>query len=140
MSIAGPRMVREVNDAMNFVTKNLNEQYVLPHYAKGYYTDTYAYNTNITSKLSITIIVRNITVSGDFESTDIDYLYALDTLANTLVDDDLQNDIGGNLRTNNEFLAFCGTKSAIFTITKNIMICDNEFNVSVTYERNYFVS
>lgn len=141
MSIIGPRMKKEVGDTIDFVIKNLNEQYVIPHYASGCYEATNNYDDRLNSKLSVRITVKNLTAysnSTTDPNTDsaIDLIGALDILAETAVDD-LGNDVWGNDRAGHEFLAFFGTDSSSHTETKEVLICNNNFEVSVTYTRSY---
>ena len=143
MSITGPRMKQEVHDSIEFVIKNLRQQYVIPHYAKGYYEATTEYDDKVNSKLAVSITVKNLTkypttnTEPDFTISAIDHIGALDILAKVSVDDNLSNDEWGNDRIGNEFLAFFGTDSSSYTETKEVMIYNNNFEVSVTYTRSY---
>lgn len=137
MSIAGPRMINEVRKTIDFVIKNLNEQYVIPHYAKGFCEDTYEYNDNVDSKLSVSIVVKNLSVSHDNASTAIDNIGALNILAKACVEANLANDTWGNDRVGHDYLAFFGIDSSSYTESKEVVICDNKFEVTVTYTRSY---
>lgn len=138
MSIAGPRMKKEVRNSIEFIIKNLNEQYVLPHYAKGYYEDMNKYNDKVNSKLSVSITVKNLSAPHPHnnDSTAIDNIGALNILAKVSVEDYLENDVWGNNRVDHNFLAFFGTDSS-YTESKSVMIYDNVFEVTVTYTRSY---
>lgn len=92
MFIPVPRMIQEVRDSIEFVIKNLNQQYVLPHYAEGKYEGMYNYDDKINSKLFVFITVENLTELHDSDRTAIDHIGALDILARTSVEDDLMND------------------------------------------------
>lgn len=137
MSIAGPRMIKEVRECVEFVIKNLNEQYVIPHYAKGYYEAMYKYDDNVNSKLAVSITVKNVSVSHDKDSAMIDNIGALNILAKVSVEDELENDSWGNNRVGFDFLAFFGIVSSSYTESKEVVICDNVFEVTVTYTRSY---
>jgi len=144
MSIIGPRMKKEVGECLDFVIRNLKEQYVIPHYSSGYYEASNDYDY-ISSKLLVQITVKNLTAYSnsatntepDFSSSAIDNIGALDIIAKVAVEDDLENDNWGNDRADGAFLAFFGTNSSSYTETKEVEICDNNFEVSVTYTRSY---
>ena len=97
----------------------------------------YEYDDNVNSKLSVSITVKNLSVSHDNANTVIDNIGALNRLAKVSVEDELANDTWGNDRVSHDFLAFFGIDSSSYTESKEVVICDNKFEVTVTYTRSY---
>ncbi len=142
MSVVGPRMKQEVDDALDFIIKNLKEQYVIPACAKGSYSESYDYdegNFGVESKLTVTITVKNMDkcTCDNFTCGDPDYLNALGEIATVIVQDNLEFDKPGNRRPDHQCLNFFGCKSISHTDTRELELCGNRFLVSVIYTRSY---
>jgi hypothetical protein len=142
MSIIGPRMKKEVNEALEYVIQNLDEQYVIPACAKGNFSDSYNmeyYNNGVTSTLTVTVYIKNLDTCkcDNYTCGEYDCLDALGELASVIIQDDLRMDTPVNDRVRHQCLNFFGTKSFTYSGTEEVEICKNRLLVTVTYERCY---
>ena len=138
-----PNLIKEMDESMDFIITNLKHQYIIPNHAYGWSKDEHHNIEGIVSKFKCTIELKNVNNEDDEEDpTQQDVGNALADMAEIIVMDFIDMDCshkgGYDTETNTRlppirFFKMDYTR----TITKQVEINEETFEVTLTYERTY---
>ena len=136
-----PKLIKEMDESIEFIMTNLKHQYIIPNRAYGSAEGSYTSDDGIESTFKCSIQVTNLKFLGEKGPADIGT--ALSDMAQIVVDDNLDTDCyqeGGCFHPDFKhglppiyFFRMDYTR----TIIKRVEISDCTFEVELTYERKY---
>lgn len=138
-----PRLVKEMDDSMEFIITNLKNQYIIPVYSHGWCENGHNGINGIVSKFKCIVEVTNVSREEKDHCDAADIGTALADMAEIIVEDHLDDDcdlVSGffDSATNTRLPPICFFRmDYIRTITKSVEIGGTTFEVQLTYERKY---
>ena len=133
MQTIDKRTIDDINSSITFVELVLKHQNGLPHYATGWAAEEHNKIPNFKSYFKCSITFKNTT--HVFEEKDSNICKPLVDMAEIVVDDNLTSDV---LNVNyKKGLVLLTMTNYTHSITRNVEIKDETFEITVTYERKY---
>jgi len=138
MSSIGPRTIKQINEAIDFVETNIKNQYVIPHCAFGLFDDNHYEIDGLISHLKCKIAFRNLKYEVKFHN----YGVTLDDIAKIIIEDEITSDADDYIThdplTGNRLPPIMMFKiDYTHTINRVVDINGEPFEIAVTFERKY---